>query len=671
MRILSFFILGLLIPLFLPGQEMSFITQPAARRVGIQDPFEVQYILRNARDVESFSLPRLNDLQVLSGPRQSTRFSDINGERSVTIELTYVFKARRKGTVTIPGGIALMDGREIRSNAVNVEVIEGSVIDRQARRRQSDPFADDPFFQDAIGEDPFAAMQRQHQQMMQMMQRAMGPATHPVPRSAGQPSPAAAEPVSRGQLGDNLFIRVEADKRQVTLGEQITVSYKLYTRVPMEINLTRLPSLNGFWSQDFKLPQPPKPVKEIFQGKEFQVFEIKRTALFPTQTGSLELDAAEAEGVARLLKQRRVRQQNPFADDPFFNSFFGSMMMSDPAFDEGFMSGYDYEDVPMKLKSVPIRITVQAIPSEKRPLSFSGAVGQYTMESNIDRTELSTDDAATITLRVTGTGNLKMIGAPSLDLPADLDLFDPKERDTITNTNDIIAGYKTFSYTLSPRVPGTFTIPAAEFAFYDPNTGAFKTLTTPSYTLHVKPGKQDDAAAQQRLPRDIHDIRTSAPRLSVSHGIALPESLLYWAGFVLPLLAYTGLLAYRKREDDLERDVVRFRNKRAGVIAMKRLASAEGYLKQQAQRPFYEETSKAVWLYVSDKLTIPLSTLSKEMALQKLNERGIPQLLQTELLRVADECEMALYSPDHGSMKMNQTYTDAFRLIGQLEDELS
>ena len=101
------------------------------------------------------------------------------------------------------------------------------------------------------------------------------------------------------------------------------------------------------------------------------------------------------------------------------------------------------------------------------------------------------------------------------------------------------------------------------------------------------------------------------------------------------------------------------------------MASAERYLKQQAQRPFYEETSKAVWLYVSDKLNIPLSTLSKEIALQKLNERGIPQLLQTELLRVADECEMALYSPDHGSMKMNQTYTDAFRLIGKLEDELS
>jgi hypothetical protein len=670
MRILSLFILGLLVPVILPAQEMSFITQPAARKVGIQDPFEVQYILKNARDVESFSLPRLTDLQVLSGPRQSTRFSDINGERSVTIELTYVFKARRKGTVTIPGGIALMDGREIRSNAVNVEVIEGSVIDRQARRRQSDPFADDPFFQDAFGDDPFAAIQRQHQQMMQMMQRSMGPAPLPVPRSA-QASAAAAEPIGRAQLGENLFIRVEADKRQVNLGEQITVSYKLYTRLPMEINLTRLPSLNGFWSQDFKLPQPPKPVKEIYQGKEFQVFEIKRTALFPTQTGSLELDAAEAEGVARLLKPRRVRQQDPFADDPFFNSFFGSMMMSDPAFDEGFLNGYDHEDVPVKLKSTPIRIAVNPIPSEQRPASFNGAVGQYTLESNIDRTELSTDDAATVTLKVTGTGNLKMIGAPALSVPADLDLFDPKETDTITNTNDIIAGYKTFSYVLSPRVPGTFTIPSAEFTFYDPNTKEFKTLSTPSYTLHVKPGRQDDATAQHRLPRDIHDIHSAPARLSASRGVALPESQLFWSGFALPLLAYMGLLAYRKKEDDLQRDVVRFRNKRAGTIAMKRLASAERYLKQQAQRPFYEETSKAVWLYVSDKLNIPLSTLSKEIALQKLNERGIPQLLQTELLRVADECEMALYSPDHGSMKMNQTYTDAFRLIGKLEDELS
>jgi len=654
------------------AQELVFITQPAARKVGIQDPFEVQYIIKNARGVETFSLPKLSDLQVLAGPSQSTRMSDYNGQRSVTIELTYVFKARRKGQVTIPGGIAMVDGREIRSNDVGIEVIDGSVIDRQARRRQADPFADDPFFQDPFGEDPFLAMQKQHQQMMQMLQRQMmqqvpSPRTSAAPRGQAQ----VPEAVNRTQIGENLFIKVDVDKRHVTLGEQITVSYKLYTRLPMEINLTKLPSLNGFWSQDFKLPQPPKPVKEIYEGKEFQVFEIKRTALFPTQTGTLELDAAEAEGMARLLKSRKVRQESPFGDDPFFNSFFGSMLMSDPDFNDHFQTTYDYEDVPVKLRSKPIQVQVNDIPMENRPGSYHGAVGSYTLESNIDRTELSTDDAATITIKITGTGNLKMIGAPTIHFPEDLDVFDPRERDTITNTNDIIAGYKTFSYTVTPRTAGNFTIPAAAFTYFDPNLREFKTLSTPSYTLHVKPGKQDGELAKDKLPRDIHDIHAEPVHIDQRQPMRLPTSPFYWGGFMLPVLAYLGLLAYRKKEDALQSNTVLFKNKRAGKIAMKRLEAAEKYLKQQAQGPFYEETSKAVWLYVSDKLDIPLSALSKELALQKLHAKNISAHLQTELIRIADECEMALYTPDRGGMKMHQTYTDAFRLIGKLEDELS
>ena len=653
------------------SQEIVFATIPAAKRVGIQDPFEVRYVIQNARRVESFNLPQMRDLQVLSGPSQSTQFSEVNGHRTVSLELTYVFKARKKGTVIIPGGIINVEGRELKSNNVAIEVIDGSVLSR-SRGRQADPFQDEDPFADLFGdEDPFMAMQKQHQQMMQMLQRQMR--QDPF---AGQQRPqpnrnASARPelIGREQIKDNLFIKVETDKRTVHLGEQVTVSYKLYTRLPMEINLTKLPSLNGFWSQDFKIPQPPKPVKEIYNGKEFQVFEIKRTALFPTQTGDLELDAAEAEGMARLLKSQPSRNQNPFGDDPFA-SFFGSMLMSDPDFNDVFASSYEYEDVPVKLQSTPIKIHVADIPIEGRPASFNGAVGQYTLESNIDRTELTTDDVAYISLKIAGTGNLKMIGAPKFTLPEDLDMYDPVEKDTITNTNDIIAGVKTFTYAIAPRVDGTFSVPSTEFTYYDPLAKEFKTINTPSYTLNVKQGKEDKSAAT-RLPKDIHDIVSSDVSMKKSKTSYLPSSPIYWGGFALPLLAYLGLIAYKRKEDELQSNTVLLKNKRANKVAMKRLEAAEVYLKQSAQSPFYEETSKAVWLYLSDKLNIPLSSLSKEVALKKLNELHISADLQTELLRVADECEMALYAPDRGAMRMHQTYSDALKLIGDLEDKLA
>lgn len=656
----------------LQAQDLVFVTLPAAKKVGVLDPFEVQYVIKNGRNVQDFQLPPMKDFQVLDGPSQNVRYTFINGERSMNIELTYVLRARKTGNLTIPGGIAIVEGHQIHSNNASIEVINGSVIDRKARRRSADPYFDDPFADLFEGGDPFAAMQKQHQQIMQMMQQQMQQQApmkrRMVPQSQPQQGP---ELISKKDIANNIFIKVDVDKKNVSLGDQIIVSYKLYTRLPMEVNLTKLPMLNGFWSQDFNIPNPPKPVREIYNGKEFQVFEIKRTALFPTQTGNLVLDAAEGAGKVRILNAKKVKQQDPFSQDEFLNNFFGSMMMNDPDFDNQFMTTYDYEDVPVKLKSAPIQITVNDIPAEKRPSAYKGAVGTYTIESNIDKTELTTDDVATITLKVAGTGNLKLIGAPDIKFPEDLDSYDPVMNDTITNTNDIIAGYKSFSYAFAPRVPGTFSIPATEFSYYDPHSKEFKTISTPSYTVHVKPGKNDKQSAQNQLPKDIHDINATTAKIEKSKQITLPINGLYWSGFALPFLAYIGLFVYRKKENELESNSTLFKNKRANKIAMKRLATAEKYLKQSNQRAFYEEASKAVWLYLSDKLTISLALLSKEVASQKMNEKNVSNALQSELFRIADECEMALYSPDRGTMKMHQTFADALKLIGKLEDELA
>ncbi len=646
------------------AQEMVFSTRPAAKKVGVQDRFEVRYSIQNA-NVQRFSLPTLSDFDVVGGPMQSQSTSYVNGERSSSIELTYIFKAKRKGTLVIPGGIAIMDGKQYRSNDVSIEVIDGSVAQQnnQARNRGYNPFDDDPFGDQSPfgGNDPFAAMQQQQMQMMkqlrQLQQQAFGGAQPMMPQSA--PGGRSAEPVNKEDIDKNIFIKVDVDKRNVALGEQITAVYKLYTRLPMQVNLTKLPSLIGFWSQDFKIPQPPKPSREVLDGKEYQVFVLKKSALFPTQTGTLTLDPAQAEGAVKVLSSRKVKHHDPFEE------FFGGSLA------DAFVTAYGYEDVPVKLKSTPISIQVSDIPKEKKPASFQGAVGHYSLESNIDKTELTTDDNATITLRISGSGNLKLIGTPALSIPEDIDTYDPVVRDTITNTNNIIAGYKTFSYTLSPRVAGIFTIPASEFSYYEPSSNSYKTLSIPSYTLHVKPGKNAGIASRNILPKDIHDIQGKVSALQQDHSGRLPSSGLFWSGFALPLLAYMGLLALRKREEKLQSDVVLFKNKRANKVALKRLALAEKYLAQSAQNPFYEETSKAVWLYLSDKLNIPLSSLSKEVADEKLNARMVPIHTKSEIFRITGECEMALYSPDSGTLKMKQTYSDTLRLIGKLEEVLS
>ncbi len=643
------------------GQGISFQVVPAVNKVGLQDAFEVKYVIKNANRAGGFDLSDDRDVQILGGPSESSSIVIMNGERSITIEKTFVFRAKHKGTLTLPTGIISIDGREYRSNTVKITAIEGTVRTRQPKRSQ-DPF-DDPFFdQDPSGNDIFAAMQKQHQQMMQMLQSGRT-------RSAQMPRQRAVNTqpeITRANLSDNLFIRVDVDKTQATVGEQVTASYKLYTRVPMDINLTRLPTLVGFWSQDFKLPRVPKPTAEIVNGKEYQMFEIKRTALFPTQTGILELDPAEASGLARILKANRVRQENPFEDD----AFFGSMMMSDPAFADQYLTTYDYEDVKVNLKSTPLKITVHDLPAESKPASFKGAIGSYTIESKIDRTELSTDDAANITFKISGTGNLKLINAPEIKFPQEINAYDIQQKDTITVTNDVIAGFKLITYSFAPQQAGNFTIPPTDFSFYDPESKQYKTLTTPSYTVHVTPGKGDDNNTASRLPRDIHDIQTAKCKIEKSQPLNLPGSPVYWGSFALPVLAYMGLLAFKRKEDKLQENMILFKSKKANKIALKRLETAEKYLKLSAQNSFYEETAKAVWLYLSDKLAIPMSQLSKEIARQKLSEKNISEPLKEELFRVTNECEMALYAPETGSMRMHQTYSDAYKLIGKLEDEI-
>jgi hypothetical protein len=644
------------------AQGIVFQVIPAVKKVGMQDAFEVKYQIKNANRAGAFDLSDDQDVQILGGPYESTSMVIMNGERSVTIEKTFVFRAKHKGNITLPAGIISIDGREYRSNTVRLTAVDGTVRTPQKKRSQ-DPF-DDPFFdQDPFGSDVFAAMQKQHQQMMQMLQSGGGMSPQmPRQRSmGGQPE------ITRANLGENIFIRVDVDKTHATVGEQVTASYKLYTRVPMDVSLTRLPTLIGFWSQDFKLPHVPKPRVEIVNGKEYQMFEIKRTALFPTQTGTLELDPAEASGVVRILKANRVKQQNSAGDD----AFFGSMMMSDPDFADQYLTTYDYEDVKVNLKSTPLQIDVHALPEAGKPVSYNGAIGTYNIESKIDRTELSTDDVANITFKISGTGNLKLINTPEIKFPQEINAFDVQQKDTITVTNDIIAGFKLITYSFAPQQAGNFTIPSTEFSFYDPEIKQYKTLTTPSYTLHVKPGKGDDNAALTKLPHDIHDIQTAKCKIEKSAPVDIPGSPVYWGSFALPVLAYIGLLAFKRKEDKLQENMILFKSKKANKIALKRLETAEKYLKLSAQNSFYEETAKAVWLYLSDKLAIPMSQLSKEIALQKLAEKNTSASLKEELFRVTNECEMALYAPETGSMRMHQTYSDAYKLIGKLEDELA
>lgn len=666
------FMLAMLSHLASWSQNVVFSAAAGANKIGIRDQLQIQYTIRDAQNLQTISSPSTTDFAIVGGPYQSqSSNTSISGNRVVTsqsVSLTYVIQPRHEGTFTIPGVVAKdAAGHSYQSNALTIQVVPGSVVTQQQQqpqqqRRRSNPFDDD--------DDVFSMMQRmqqmqqqQMQAMQQMQQQRMQPqAQGRQQRQQQQEMP----PVNQEEIKKDLFIKVVADKTKVRLGEQVTINYKLYSRIPMQMNISKLPSLNGFWTQDFEIPKDSKPTEEVYNGKKYQVFLLKKSALFPQQTGTLELDPAEAKGLARIVQQVKRKMSDMFAD-PFGA---GSLMMNDPYFNNSVFNTMAYRDVEVHLKSSPIKITVSDLPEKGKPENFSGGVGNFTISGQIDKHELTTDEVATLKLTINGSGNLKLIEAPKLKLPNGLIAYDPQIIDTITGRSTTISGSKIISYVVTPQTPGEYNLDPIAFSYFNSQTGSYVTEYTQPIKLVVKPGKNYNPAkvANNNLAlKDIHDISKQPLDKITPQGRPMLFTGGYWSMYALPLLAFVGLIAYRRREDELSKDTLLLRKKRANRIALQRLATAKKYLQQQQKKPFYEEISKAIWLYLSDKLSIPLSALSRETATEAMSRRNVPQGLQNRLGNVILECETALYASG-GSAQMAGMYDDAIKIISELED---
>jgi len=647
------------------AQNVVFIAEAGANKIGMKDQVQVQYTVKDAQNLQSISPPLTSDFAIVGGPYQSSSSAvNVIGNRMVqsqSITLTYVLQPKHEGSFIIPPVVAKdAAGHSYQSNAITIQVVPGTM---QQQRRQ--PQQRDPFGQDDDAMAMLQRMQQMQQQQMQMMQQRRGlqqqqQQMQQQRQQQQQPDP----PVDEAQLKKDLFIKVTVDKNKVHEGEQVTASYKLYTRIPMQVDISKLPSLNGFWTQDFDIPRPPKPTEETYNGRKYQVLLLKKSALFPQQTGTLELDEAEAKGVARIIQTVKRRLSDIFGDP-----FGGTMMMNDPAFNNSFYTAQAYRDVKVDLKSEPVKITVEPLTEKGKPADYGGAVGNFTISSKIDKQNITTDNVATLTYTITGTGNLKLIEAPKPTLPDGLETYDPKIVDTITSRSNAISGSKIISYAITPHTPGDYDIPGISFTYFDPKTNSYVTEHTEPIKLHVTAGKNYNTRQNSgnTAMKDIHDNITTPLNGLIFNSKPLVLSGGYLSLYSLPLLALIFILIWKRRDEEQSKDTVKLRSKRANKIALQRLVTAKRLLQQGSKTPFYEEISKAIWLYLSDKLNIPLSSLSRDAATEAMSSRKIPATLQKELDNVIWECETALYASG-GSKQMEHTYEAAIKVISDLED---
>ncbi len=618
MKLKLLFILLLAFPGLLLAQEVRFTSQ-APKQVYLGQRFQLTFML-NAEG-SNFMSPEITNFDVLSGPMtsQGQNIMNINGklEYSTTLSFTFILEANKLGTFTIPQAVITSNGKRYMSNTVTIAVLQNP------RPTQSNP----------NGTQPQGGNQAQ----------------------------------TRDDIGNDIYLKAVVDKNNPYQGEQIIVTFKLYTPTNrLQIDQPeKIPSYPGFWAQDLLKDATQYPqYTETVNGKKYIVAELRKAALFPQKSGLLTIDPL----IQDVIYQIKVKGRNPFADDPFFGNdpFFKNFM------DDSFIGG-ELQNVKKTLRSNSISVNVKPLPSANRPLDFTGAVGQFNLKAEVDHTVVNTNDGITLKVSVSGSGNLNLIEKPSINFPPDFEVYDPKIIDNFNNKG-ATSGTRTFEYLIIPRAAGDFSIDPIQYSYFDLSRKDFVTLRSESFKLKVNKGSGTSAepTAQGDVKILGSDIRyLMEPPLGIhTTGDYFYGKPLYWFILLLPVIGFVLFLLLYRRNMRLRGDAKLMQRKKATRVAVKRLQKAKKLLVGQQREAFHEEIAFALWGYISHKFNIPMSLLSLDTAREQLEQRNVDPALTERFMSTLNDCNFARYAPPGNAMNMQQLYDLAIKTISETEQVL-
>jgi hypothetical protein len=625
------FLLGVLNCLMLLAfGQVRFYGQLNTKTTPLNQNIQLSYTIENAEG-QNLKLPNLNDFQVLSGPHTSQSMQWVNGNMSQSVSYSYILKPKKEGTFKVGKASINVGGATVESNELSIQVTAASQQSAQQQRRSNNPFGWDPF-EDPFGNDPFDPFGQQQQQ-------------------EEEPSTSSDGDIDK-QVRENLFLRMVTSKNKVYVGEHVTATLKLYYRLNFgNTQMAKAPKFDGFWSQEVVMDPNQKPRVEKVNGQEFYVIDVQKYDLYPQRAGNLQISGTELN----MIVQAQVQSQRRSVWDMF--------------------GGAQLKNIQYKPTSNPIAITVEELPSNGKPVDFSGAVGKFDMEAKLSSLQAKTDEAITLSIKLVGTGNLKTIELPKPILPDGFEAFDPKTKESIIG----ISGTKQADYLLIPRQPGQYKIEAIPFSFFNPETGKYVSLKSNEFdiTINGAPSKAmvennptlPNSAAVKELGKDIRYIKTQeAFDDAEMHFIGSP---LHYGLMISPLLLFIGAFVFKKKKLAESSDIIGTRIKKATKMARKRLQMASQHLKSNQPKLFYDEISRALLGYLSDKLQIPAADLSKDNIASKLMSKNIDDAQIDEVKKMLEHCDMALYSNQVDSTDMSAQYQNAIQLITSLDQKLS
>ena len=532
----------------------------------------------------NFKSPNFNELRVLSGPNPSTQssYSFVNGKSQSSTKTTYSYylKATKEGTFNISPATIKVDGKTIKSKSYQLKIVKGSEKNKAQQKA----------------------------------------------------------------LSDNLFIKVDVSKRNIVLGEQIIVTYKLFTRLELNnTELSELPDLNGFWTKDLETSSRFK--RDVIDGIPYNVATVKKSVLTAQKSGKLIIDPMELKCSIRVKNNKRNR------------GFFGN----------------NYQIQEEYISSKAITITVTELPSP--PPNFHGAVGKFIIKSEVDNTTANANDAISYKLTITGTGNIELIEPLAIQFPEDFEVYDPKISDRIFEGGRK-RSIKTFEYLLIPRYEGEYTIPSTSLVYYNNKTKKYETKKTAQHNLIINANnntEDENSTINQQIikteKKDIHYILTTTKLKEIRDNIL--NINLFIIIFFLPIFLISLLWIHNTIVGKIDTNSSDWKNKKANKIALKRLKYAQNCINNNNFDSFFEEIEKSLWVYFADKFKVIIADLSKETVSTHFYSNAIDINTEKQFIALLDECEFARYSPaSNKNAQMGDILNKAKHIIIEVETAL-
>lgn len=613
---LTFLLCALLTAFSYASGQNAVMNVKCRSSVPAGQPFQITFDV-NAR-ANNFKLPSFKGLTLISGPNTgfSSSMSIINGQvsQSVSNTFTIVVVAEHEGTANVGVASCTVDGKTVSSRPFNI------TIEKEAPQSANNQRGG--WGQQQGGWGPSRGQQQQQQRQTQEPAKTID--------------------------GNTLFARASINKNNLYQGEEAIIVYKIYTQVPLtQFQIDKLPRNKGFWSEDLSENMTQvKQYTETYNGRQYQVAEIRRGALYPQESGKLNIAPLKTDVVA-IIQTRAQRQRTGtildfFIDDPFFNV-------------------PQQQAVVKSLTSNSINVNVKPLPTA--PEGFAGGVGNFKVSAKSDLKELHANEAFTYTVTISGRGNLSLLEAPQIDFPKGMEVYEPRVVDNINKGDNGLSGSRTFEWVITPQTQGEYDMPAFDYIYFDPSSGQY--ITEQCNKVHIKVSKALNNATSKsdvtELNSDIHHIVKNTKLHKADKNGRIPASV--WFILLAAIAASTVVVLYARHQQDIAGDEASMRMQRANKLAKKRLRNAEKHLNSGNNEQFYEEIYKALWGGIADKFNIPLSYLSSDTIRQQLDNKKVDETLKQQILETLKDVDFARFAPGDSGTKKQQIYNEAMETI--------